>query len=201
MCSQILLPILMLTLERTMNAARDNALPAIDILLVEDRVQMARQLATLLQHWGAASVQLASSVVDALAQMEHQPLPSLVLVDHQLGDGFGCVVALWLAMRPALRQATVVAVYTNSDQYEVAQSLQELVIDVAQPGPRTEQVLGTLTPAARAAAVERLALVRSSAATQAAFFDEVYDAYLSKRRSINTMRTELRQLCQGRSAR
>lgn len=184
-----------------MNAARDNALPAIDILLVEDRVQMARQFATLLQHWGAASVQLAPSIADALVQLERQSLPSLVLLDHRLGDGFGCVVALWLALRPALRHATRVVVYTNSDQYEVAQSLHELVVDVAQPGPRTEQVLGTLPPAARTAAVERLTLVRSSAAAQAAFFDEVYDAYLSKRRSINTMRAELRQLCQGRSTR
>lgn len=172
-------------------------LPQIDVLLAEDRTSAARQLAQLLQAWGAAAVQIVPSVADALAQLEDQPIPSLVLLDHRLGDGDSCVVALWLTLRPALRAGTRVVVYTYSDQHEVAQSLGELIAELAQPGKRADQVLGSLSPAERAAAEEWLAAAGATHDNQETLFHQVYDAYSSKRLSIEAFRVALTQLCQA----
>lgn len=180
-----------------MSRESDDALPAIDVLLVEDRVSAARQLARLLELWGASSVQVAPSVAEALALLQGHFVPALVLLDHRLGDGFGCVVALWFAVQPRLRQETRLVVYTSSSQHEVAQSLYDLVVELAQPGKRTDQVLGSLTSAERASADTWLVAAREYADDHEALFDQVYDAYYSKRLSIEAFREALVQLWQG----
>ncbi len=166
-------------------------LPAHTILLVEDQVRMAQELAILFQTWGAASVAIAPSITEALTACATPPPPTLVLIDHLLSNEYGCVVALWLGFRPALRQQMRVILYTNVELASVKENLFAVVHTMATPTSTTARLLANLSPTEQERAIAMLTAARHSRQACDALFHTLYDACFSKRMALHALRDAL----------
>lgn len=171
-------------------------LAPINILIVEDQVHMAEQLAELLTLWGATTVAVTTSFAEATAYLAARPAPQLLLLDHLLLDGIGSEVALWLLARPDLRRRISVVSYTNSERTVVQQSLQQLIVRFIDDQEFAARLLDGTPPHDQAEAVRLVREPPATPAQQEALFAHLYDAYLSKRRSMREVRGALAALSQ-----
>lgn len=174
-----------------MGADKAPRLAPIAILIVEDQVQMAEQLAELLKLWGAQSATVVASFAEAVAHFAAHPMPQLVMLDHLLLDGTGCEIAIWLLARPSLRRQTVVVAYTNSERSIVQRSLRELLERLERDEASREQLLGAPNAPERKDVELLLRQAMIDHQAQEGLFEQLYDAYLSKRLSMREVRAAL----------
>ncbi len=177
-----------------MNAAAPDDLPAIDVLIVDDHLRSARQLAQLLELWGAASATAVATFDEAVSVLSQMPHPRLVLLDHGLTTTTSVAVALWLAARPSLRRQTCVASYTNADRSAVMQALQQLLARLDREQDLARQLLDLTSEAESLVLSEHLLALRAGALTLAELYHHLYDAHLSKRLSMAELHSQLRNL-------
>jgi CheY-like chemotaxis protein len=165
--------------------------PPIAVLIVDEHTSSARQLAKLLRLWGVASVATATTFDSAIIALEQQAAPTLVLLAQGPQSATNHAIAIWLAARPAMRRRTLVAVYTHMSQAEVKRELRRYLDVLAQEPQRVEQFFDRPTQDGGSAVRE---LVRQGGEAADIVYQRLYDVYLSKRLTIDGLRSELQSL-------
>lgn len=181
--------------ELTVTGPDHPALPPIAVLIVDDHGSSARQLARLLQLWGAGQVTTATTLAAAIRVLEQHQAPLLVLVESGPGSITSPALALWVAARSAIRKQTVVAAYTSADQSELKRRLSHFLELLCDQPKHRHQVFGMLAETHHAAA-ELLRLCERGGEGCEAVHALVYDAHLSKHLTIDELRGALQPLAE-----
>lgn len=171
------------------------ALPPIAVLIVDDHGSSARQLARLLQHWGAAKVATAATLTAAISVLEQHQAPLLVLVESGPGTITSPALALWVAARSTIRKQTVVAAYTTADQGEVKRRLSHFLELLCHEPKHRQHVFGTLA-ATQHVDAELIKLCERGGAACETVHALVYDAHLSKHLTIDELHAALQPLAE-----
>lgn len=90
------------------------------IVVIEDNVDFATILETVLRLWGY-TVQCYTTLAGGTARIRHRP-PALLILDGQLPDGDGYSLYLRLRNDAATKQLPIVLLSVSDDVYQVARA-------------------------------------------------------------------------------
>lgn len=91
------------------------------ILIVDDVPDLGFDLSTLLRRrGGAAAAEIVASIARAQARLRRAPYPTLAIIDHNIRDGYGITLALWIRQQTYLRDMYLVSYSAQLDEHILA---------------------------------------------------------------------------------
>jgi CheY-like chemotaxis protein len=79
------------------------------VLIVDEEADLAERLAAILSRRGGARVRCAASLASARALLEQGLIPTVILLDHKLGDDIGTSLARWIRSQPTMSAVQIVS--------------------------------------------------------------------------------------------